>query len=205
MKTSKTALTVAVLATAFLAPQLRAEDAQPNEAELMAKMAELGQPNENHQQLAQLAGNWTDEVKMWMVPGMPPLVSTGTCTRKPIMNGRFYEGEFKSVMSMPGPDGKMQSMPFTGASLEGYDNAKKKFISTWADSMGTGIMMSEGTYDPATKTFTYTAEMQMLPGMTRKVREVLKVIDKDHHTFEFYEDRGGKEMKTMEIAYTRAK
>lgn len=99
----------------------------------------------------------------------------------------------------------MQWMPFTGASLEGYDNAKKKFISTWADSMGTGIMMSEGTYDPATKTFTYTAEMQMLPGMTRKVREVVKVIDKDHHTFEFYEDRGGKEVKTMEIAYTRAK
>ena len=82
MKTSKTALTVAVLATAFLAPQLRAEDAQPNEAELMAKMAELGQPNENHQQLAQLAGNWTDEVKMWMFRGcrrsFPPAPAHGS-------------------------------------------------------------------------------------------------------------------------------
>ncbi len=205
MKTPKTALTLAILATALFAPQLRAEDAQPNEAEMMAKMVELGKPNEHHQQLAQLAGDWTDEIKMWMAPGQPPLVSTGTCTRKPIMDGRFFEGDFKSTMSMPGPDGKMQSMPFTGVSLEGYDNAKKKFISTWADSMGTGIMMSEGTYDPATRTFTYTAEMEMLPGMTRKVREVVKVIDKDHHTFEFYEDRGGKEVKTMEIAYTRAK
>lgn len=95
MKTPKTILTVAVLTAAFFAPQLRAEDAQPNEAELMAKMVELGKPNEHHQQLAQLAGNWTDEVKMWMAPGMPPLVSTGTCTRKPIMDGRFYEGNSK--------------------------------------------------------------------------------------------------------------
>ena len=39
--------------------------------------------------------------------------------------------------------------------------------------------------------------------MTTKVREVIKVTDKDHHTFELFEDRGGKETKTLEIIYTR--
>ena len=35
--------------------------------------------------------------------------------------------------------------------------------------MGTGIMMSEGDYDPATKTFTYTGEFRrMMPGMKQK-------------------------------------
>jgi Protein of unknown function (DUF1579) len=40
--------------------------------------------------------------------------------------------------------------------------------------------------------------------MKQQIREVIKVTDKDHHTFEWYENRGGQEVKTMEIAYTRA-
>ena len=71
--------------------------------------------------------------------------------------------------------------------------------------MGTGILMSEGTYDAASKTFTYNAEMEVMPGMKTKVREVIKVMDKDHHLFEWYENQGGQEVKTMEISYTRAK
>jgi hypothetical protein len=81
----------------------------------------------------------------------------------------------------------------------------KKFEATWCDNMGTGIFMSQGTYDPATKTFTYTGEMEAMPGMKTKVRETVKVIDNDHHLFEWYEDRGGQEVKTLEIAYTRKK
>jgi len=43
----------------------------------------------------------------------------------------------------------------------------------------------------------------MMPGMKSKIRMSIKVIDQDHHTMEFYEDRGGTEVKNMEIAYTR--
>ena len=57
-------------------------------------------------------------------------------------------------MQMPGEDGKMKDMQFKGMGVEGYDNVKKKFVSSWIDNMGTGIQFSEGTYDPATKTFT---------------------------------------------------
>ena len=38
-----------------------------------------------------------------------------------------------------------------------------------------------------------------------KVREVIKVVDADHHNFEWYENRGSGEAKTMEISYTRKK
>ena len=96
-------------------------------------------------------------------------------------------------------------MTFKGQGTEGYDNVKKKFVGTWMDNMSTGIMTSEGDYDPATKTFTYTGEMEMVPGMKQKIREVVKLTDKDHMDFEWYEDRGGKEIKTMEINYTRKK
>ena len=76
----------------------------------------------------------------------------------------------------------MKDMQFKGMGVEGYDNAKQKFVASWIDNMGTGIQFSDGTYDPATKTFTYTSEIEMMPGMKTPVREVLKVTDKDHMT-----------------------
>ena len=42
------------------------------------------------------------------------------------------------------------------------------------------------------KTFTYTSEMEPMPGMKTKVSEVLKLTDKNHMSFEWYEDRGGQ-------------
>ena len=37
--------------------------------------------------------------------------------------------------------GDMPGMgPFTGFGLTGFDNVSKKFVSTWVDNMGTGMM-----------------------------------------------------------------
>ncbi|MEO8439181.1 MAG: DUF1579 domain-containing protein [Spartobacteria bacterium] len=217
MKTLKLAIltTVATLsAAALVAPSFAQETekkaapaADMTDPEMMAKMMELTKLGENHKLLGEMAGVWTYTVKMWMDgnTSAEPMTSKGTATRKPMMGGRYYEFNAQGEMEMPGADGKMEKMDFKGMGLEGYDNVKKRFVSTWMDNMGTGIMMSEGTYDPATKTFTYASEIEMMPGMKTKVREVIKIVDNDHHTFEWYEDRGGKEMKTMEINYTRKK
>ena len=179
---------------------------QPNEAEMMKQMMELAKLNENHKLLTDSVGTWNYTVKMWMNgdPSSKPEESKGTATRKAIMDGRFVVMDVTGKMEMPGADGKMKSMTFKGHGLEGYDNVKKKFVGTWMDNMGTGIMMSAGDYDPASKTFTYTSEMEPMPGMKTSVREVLKITDKNHMTFEWYENRGGQEVKTMEINYTRA-
>jgi hypothetical protein len=177
----------------------------PPDAEMMKQMMELSKLNENHKLIGELAGTWTYTVKFWPAPGAPAQESKGVAVRKPTMEGRFYTLEVNGKMQMPGPDGKMKDVEFKGMSLEGYDNVKKKFVGTWMDNMGTGIMTSEGTYDPATKTFTYTGEYEAIPGMKQKIREVMKVTDKDHHSFDWYETRGDQEVKTMEIAYTRKK
>jgi len=152
-------------------------------------------------------GTWDYTVKMWMNgdPTTKPQESKGTATRKSIMGGRFVTMDVKGKMQMPGADGKMKDMEFTGMGIDAYDNAKQKFVGSWVDNMGTGIMMSEGTYDAATKTFTYTGEYQMTPTMNQKIKEVLKIADSNHMTFEWFEDRGGKEAKTMQIDYTKKK
>ena len=174
---------------------------------MMKQMMEMAKLNENHKLLTSLDGTWSYTVKIWMNgdPATKPETSKGTATRKSMMDGRFVAMDVSGKMEMPGADGKMKQMTFKGHGTEGYDNVKKKFVGTWMDNMGTGIMMSEGDYDPATKTFTYSSEVEMVPGMKQKIREVVQVPDKDHMTFEWYEDRGGKEVKTMEIDYTRKK
>jgi hypothetical protein len=174
--------------------------------QMMQQMVELSKLNENHKMLADLNGTWSYTVRMWMdpSPNAKPQESKGTATRKSIMDGRFIQMDVTGQMDMPGPDGKPKKMTFKGIGIEGYDNVKKKFTGTWMDNMGTGIMMSEGDYDAATKTFTYTGEYEAMPGMKTKIREVVKLTDKDHMMFEWYENQGGQEKKTMEIAYTRS-
>jgi hypothetical protein len=179
---------------------------QPNPQEMMKQMIEMSKLNENHKLLSSRDGSWNYTIKMWMNPdpNAKPQESKGTATRKTVMGGRYVMMDVTGKMQMPGEDGKMKDMQFKGMGLEGYDNIKKKFVSSWIDSMGTGIQFSEGTYDPATKTLTYTSEMEPVPGMKSQVREVIKIADNNHMTLEWYENQGGGEKKTMEIAYTRA-
>ena len=193
-------------ATGSTAAQPATATGQPNPQEMMKQMMEMSKLNENHKLLADMNGNWNYAIKMWMSPdpNAKPQESKGTANRKSVMGGRYVVMDVTGKMQMPDQNGKMQDMQFKGMGVEGYDNVKQKFVSSWIDNMGTGIQFSDGTYDPATKTLTYTSEMEMMPGMKTPVREVLKMTDKDHMLLEWYENRGGQEKKTMEIAYTRA-
>jgi hypothetical protein len=181
--------------------------AGPNEADMMKQMMDLSKLNENHKLLASMDGSWNYTIKFWMNPdpNAKPEESKGTAVRKSIMDGRYVVMDVTGKMQMPGEDGKMKDVTFKGMGLEGYDNVKKKFVESWVDNMGTGIESAEGTYDPGTKTFTYTAEIEPMPGMKQQVRELVKLGDKDHMTLEWYENQGGQEKKTMEINYTRKK
>src|SRR5438552_9515154 len=178
---------------------------QPNPQEMMKQMIEMSKLNENHKLLSSLDGSWNYTIQMWMNPdpNAKPQESKGTATRKSVMGGRYVMMDVSGKMQMPGEDDKMKDVQFKGMGLEGYDNVKKKFINSWIDNMGTGIQFSEGTYDPATKTLTYTSEMEPVPGMKSQVREVIKIADNNHMTLEWYENQGGGEKKTMEIANTR--
>jgi hypothetical protein len=188
------------------AAAMSAPGGQPNPQEMMKQMMEMSKLNENHKVLSSLDGNWNYTLKFWMNPdpNAQAQQSKGTATRKTIMGGRFVVMDVTGKMLMPDETGKAKDMQFKGMGIEGYDNVKQKFVGSWIDNMGTGISSSEGTYDPATKTFTFTSEVEMTPGMKTPVREVLKVTDKDHMMFEWYENHGGQEKKTMEIAYTPA-
>jgi hypothetical protein len=152
-------------------------------------------PGTPHQMLASADGEWEAEVSMWMDSTAPPTKSTGTAVNKMILGGRYQYSTFT---------GNMMGMPFEGISILAYDNAKKVYINTWIDNMGTGLMVMEGTWDEAAKTINFKGKMvDPMTGKDEDVREVFKLVDDKTQFMEMYGTKDGKEMKWMEVTYRK--
>ena len=155
-------------------------------------------PGEAHKMMAAANGSWDADITMWMSPDAPPSKSTGTTVNEMILGGRYQQSKHT---------GSFNNMPFEGISTLAYDNHKKVYLSTWIDNMGTGIMTMEGTWDAATNTMNCKGKMvDPATGKEMDVRETFRMIDNDNQVMEmFCNGPDGKEMKTMEIKYTRKK
>jgi hypothetical protein len=172
----------------------------PDSATRMKNWEHYSTPGEVHKLMASWNGNWDGEVSMWMSPDAPPMVSKSKTVNKMIMGGRYQQSNHS---------GDMMGMPFEGQATMGYDIAKKEFTSTWLDNVGTGTMITTGTWDAATKTINLKGKMvnpEAGDGREQNVREVFKIIDDNTQIMEMYCDgMDSKEFKTMEIKYTRRK
>ncbi|HXH17759.1 MAG TPA: DUF1579 domain-containing protein, partial [Chitinophagales bacterium] len=179
-------------------PAAQPEAAPPmDSAAMMKAWQEYATPGEMHAMLAKSDGVWNADVTMWMNPDAPPAKSTATVTNRMILGGRYQEAKHS---------GSFEGMPFEGISILGYDNAKKKFVNTWIDNMGSGIMMMEGTWDETSKTIHFTGnQIDPMTGSDMEVRQTLKIADDNHHIMEMYmKYPGSEEYKSLEIHYTRA-
>lgn len=152
-------------------------------------------PRAEHRALDPLVGSYSVTAKMRMSPDAPEETATGSTEFRWVLGGHFIEQTYNSTF---------QGQPFVGSSLLGFNNISGKYESTWADSMGTQIMRSEGTADPSLKAVTFTGEYYCpLTNGPRPMKSIL-TIGKDSHTYEMYDiSQAGKEFKSMEITYTR--
>ncbi|MEK6762253.1 MAG: DUF1579 domain-containing protein [Nitrospirota bacterium] len=193
---SLTVITLSV--TLLVSPALAKEKKhqQPmDEKAMMELWKQAATPGEPHKLFAGLAGSWTTTTKEWMEPGKPPTESTGTAEMKMLLDGRFLYQEYKA---------QMMGQPFSGVGIDAYDNMTKKYMTAWIDTMGTGIFMMEGTASADGKTITLKGSHPEPGGGKMTHRAVWKIVDSNSQTFDMYgAHHGGKEMKVLEIAYTR--
>ena len=96
-------------------------------------------------------------------------------------------------------------MPFQGLGLDGYDRGRDKCVSVWMDSMGTMMMVLEGTLDEAQKVRTLTTEYKdPMTGKQTKMKTITTLVSDDEHRFESYnQGPDGDYFKSMEIVYKR--
>jgi hypothetical protein len=184
-----------LVVTASLAIAKEKKPAQMDPQAMMEEYKKLAMPGEPHKQLASLAGSWTTQTKEWMEPGKPPAEASGSADIKMLLDSRFLQQEFSSTM---------MGQPYTGIGITAYDNLRKRYVSTWIDSVGTGIFMMEGTASADGKTITLKGSHPEPGGGKMTHRAVWKIVDSNNQTFDMYgTHRGGKEMKMREITYTR--
>jgi Protein of unknown function (DUF1579) len=200
-KTDESAAKESAGATAASADTVKDEKWVPvDSATMMAKMMEYGTPGPMHAMMASWDGTWNGETTMWDYEGAAPGKSTSVAVNKMIMGGKYQSTKHS---------GSMMGMPFEGMSIMGFDNATKKFTSTWVDTWSTGIMNMSGTWDEATKSLSLTGKSPDIcrPGKECTLREVFKVIDANTQHMEMYgpDPKTGKEFKMMEIKMTRKK
>jgi hypothetical protein len=188
-------LTTYIICTLIILAISNRLEAQGNQDSAMKAWMSYMTPSDMHKMLAKDDGEWNEEITMWMAPGAPPTKSTATVTNKMIMGGRYQESKHT---------GNFMGMPFEGYGITGYDNAKKVFVYSWVDNMGTGIMVMEGKWDEKSKSIHFTGKATDPSTMKdTPVREVFTWIDNNKQKMEMYMTQGGKEYKSMEILLTR--
>lgn len=173
----------------------------PEMEAMMKKWEEAATPGPAHKVLDPLVGKWDYAVRWWMAPDAPAEESKGSGETKWIMDKHYLQQDVQSPPMQP-------DMPaFRGMGLFGYDNLKKQYFSIWIDNMCTGPMILWGTADAAGKVITFTGEEpDLMKGGTKKVRNVMRFESPDRIVSEqFAPGPDGKEMREMEIIYTRAK
>ena len=153
-------------------------------------------PGKEHKLLQQMVGNWETKATDFTNP-VEPVETKGTAVFESLLGGRFVQQKFS---------GMAHGQKFEGMGIMGYDNQQKKYVSMWVDSMGTGIMHTEGKFDKKTKTMTETGHYESPLGKMH-FRMETKYDGKDKFGITMFMKMNPKaqEMKSMEITYTRIK
>jgi hypothetical protein len=170
---------------------------QGDEKKLFQEYLEkFGPPGPEHKILDQLVGTWGARCKSWTDPKSPPQTSDGTLVRKSVLGGRFLQENF---------DGKFMDQPFQGIGTIGFDRAKKKYVTTWIDSMSTAQHVSYGTYSDGLFSFAHE-EKCPITGKQVKMRDTLRIVNADEQQMEMFRQMGDeKEFRNTEIVLVRQK
>lgn len=170
----------------------------PDTAAINKAWMAFATPGAMHQWMEKTNGTWEGEVSSWMAPDAPPSTSKAINVQSSVLGGRYVTGKFS---------GSMMGQPFNGMSLMGYDNAKKVFINTWVDDMGTGIVHMTGTYNEATKTLSLKGhQTDFMTAKDSDIREEMVMVDDNTYKMTMYGTGfDGKEMKFMEGTFKKKK
>ena len=157
-------------------------------------------PGEGQKKLAPMVGTFETKVRTWMDPdpSKPPEDTAGSSVNTWALGDRYVQMKY---------DGIMMGETLTGIGFLGFDNVSKKYVSTWMDTAGTGMMWSTGTMDASGKVLSMKAMVNdPSTGKPSAADTKITITDNDHHKLEMWgRNPEGKMAKIMEIEYTRKK
>jgi hypothetical protein len=185
------AVTVTAVAAGWVGRSVFSDDAPTDPMGSPEVWAKLAMPGEPHARLKVFVGDWAVHVKTTMNDKV--VESDGTCSFRSILGGRFIAQDVQSTFA---------GQPFEGHGWLGYDNAKKKLVGAWIDSMGTTMMTMEGDEKEPGKVWETLGTFSGPKGPIT-MRQVMTLTTPDSMRAEAFNPGSDKAMMTLE--YTRKK
>jgi hypothetical protein len=153
-------------------------------------VAGQAKPGPEHKMLKKFEGVWDATVSF--TGG----TSKATARYEVGMGGFWLQLRFK---------GEFGGAPFEGRGVTGYDPHKKKFVSTWVDSMEPTLLVMQGNFAKNGKTYTETGNGYGMDGKPQKMKSVYEFKGKNTILFTMYKLADGKEEQQLQITYKRKK
>jgi hypothetical protein len=180
--------------------QTPADEQKSSLEEGLKRWKEACTPSEHHKVLAQAIGKWDTETRVWVQgPDAEPTSEKGAAEFKWLVEGRWLMEETQ---------GPFMHSPRKGFGITGYDNYKKKYVSSWVDSITTTLITYEGNFDQTGKVMLSFGFLdEPITGEHDKcVKYVWRFLDPDKMVFEVHDlPIGETNTKVFEIIYTRKK
>ena len=158
---------------------------------------QMPKPQKEHEWLNHLVGNWESTSQFRMAADQKWTESKGTETNT-MVGGFWLFSDMKS---------EMFGQPWRGLGSTGYDPYKKKYVSTWIDSMTPCLSVGEGTVDASGKVMTVVisgTDCETGKPCTMKMTQEIK--DKDTTAWSMtMTGKDGKEFECMKGESKRKK
>lgn len=145
-------------------------------------------PGKEHEELKAMEGIWDAAIKM---PDGSEVKAESEM--KMTCEGMWLASDFR---------GEFGSVKFHGKGLDGYDSAKKQYVSIWVDSMSGSPMVMRGKKEG--KVTTMTGEGPG-PAGESKYKTISTQDSSDKMTFQMFTTNEGKDVDVMTVTYTRRK
>jgi hypothetical protein len=164
----------------------------------LSRLLDYSRPGVEHKRLSAIAGSWDfQDLKRGYVKGI--------LVRREIFDGRFYSVEITGgKLSVPVANGLMKEDNYQSLQWEGFDNPRQTyFVTSINNHIGSDQQGQKGYYDSTTNTFTYEWETELLPDYRVQNKRMLKIIDSNTYTEEYFEKQNGQWKKVRELKYSR--
>jgi hypothetical protein len=167
----------------------------PSQEEMMAMWQKAMSPSASHARLTPMVGTWNAKTTFVMEAGAPPEVSSGTSVHRLVLGGRYLEQHYR---------GTSMGMPFEGIGFTGFDNVQQRYVGSWMDSFGTGMMTSIGVGHPTDERIDSVAEAIDPTGKKIVFDTIFRIQNHEHHSYEMWtKGPDGKKYRVMLIEYER--
>lgn len=134
----------------------------------------FAEPQEEHQWLQKLVGNWRYESEM-AEPGEEPVKVTGT-ERVHTLGGLWFVAEGEGPMAGGSTSNTMLTV--------GFDPQRRRFVGSWVGSMMASQFVYDGELDSEKRSLTLYSEGPNMsdPSKTATYRDVIEFLSDDHRT-----------------------